>query len=174
MSEETHCFLIKTLLHKIIPEHYLLVCDGKVLFITSYENALKDFLKRHYLPLPLYQTHPVLAWAEEELREYFAGHRKDFTFPFKLSGTPFQQAIYQTLYKRVKYGHTVSYGDLASMAGYPGAARAVGSAMKNNPLPFIIPCHRVIKADGTPGQYGGGAAMKQMLINMERVMNGES
>lgn len=168
MPEETCCFLIKTLLHKTIPEHYLLACDGKMVLITSYEDVLEEFLKNHHLPDPHYQMHPVLAWAEQELREYFEGQRKDFTFPFELSGTPFQKTVYKALYRDVKYGHTVSYGVLASMAGYSGAARAAGSAMKYNPLPFIIPCHRVVKADGNPGQYGGGTDMKQMLLKMEK------
>ncbi|RKY49850.1 MAG: hypothetical protein DRP86_04590, partial [Candidatus Neomarinimicrobiota bacterium] len=146
MSEEKRCFLINTYLHRSIPEHSILASDEKILFITSHKNALENFVRINNLPDPVHEMNPVLGWAERELREYFDGKRKVFSFPFQLSGTHFQQKVYQTLYNRIKYGHTVSYGELASMSGYPHAARAAGSAMKNNPLPFIIPCHRVVKA----------------------------
>lgn len=102
-----------------------------------------------------------------QLREYFAGERKTFDLPMKLQGTDFQVKVWKTLLQ-VPYGSTVTYGDLAAMAGYPRAARAVGSAMRNNPLWLLIPCHRVVGASGLGG-YGGpeGLPIKRQLLLLE-------
>ena len=80
--------------------------------------------------------------------------------------TPFQLKVYAAL-RRVPAGRTVTYGELAKRAGYPGAARAVGSAMKKNRLPIVIPCHRVVKADGLLGQYSAGIRWKRILLEHE-------
>ena len=104
--------------------------------------------------------------------EYFAGQRRAFDVAVELpdSLSSFQRTVLTTLQDDVGYGETVSYGELAEMAGRPGAARAVGSTMARNPVPFLIPCHRVVAANGIGG-YGGGAGggveLKRALLRLE-------
>lgn len=112
---------------------------------------------------------PTSAFAQEvyrQLDEYFQGVRQHFDFPITIQGTAFEQKVYKTL-SNVPYGSTISYQELAFQAGYPRASRAVGSAMKKNKYPLIIPCHRVIKANGSLGFYGGGEQMKAWLLSFE-------
>jgi methylated-DNA-[protein]-cysteine S-methyltransferase len=106
-----------------------------------------------------------------ELDQYFAGRRREFTVPIDLDGVTasFRRRVYETLHHDVPYGETVSYGELAVMAGRPGAARPVGSAMASNPIAVVIPCHRVLAAGGRIGGYGGGLAMKRALLELEGV-----
>ena len=113
---------------------------------------------------------PVLRQAGRELAEYFAGRRQAFEVPLDLSGwPPFTRKILEELCK-VPYGATLTYGELAARAGAPRAARAVGQAMAANPLPIVIPCHRVVAADGRLGGYSGGAGLptKQWLLAFEQ------
>jgi len=110
---------------------------------------------------------PLLEQAEAQLREYFAGERRQFTLPLRPEGTPFQQAVWQAL-GRIPYGATCSYADLARAVGRPNACRAVGNANGHNPLPILIPCHRVIAADGSLGGYTGGLDKKALLLQLER------
>jgi len=106
--------------------------------------------------------------AARELAEYAAGRRRTFTVPVCLDGlTPFRLAVALAL-RQVPYGRTVTYGDLARRAGRPGAARAVGQAMAANPVPILVPCHRVVAAGGLGG-FGGGAALKRRLLALEGV-----
>lgn len=109
-----------------------------------------------------------------ELDEYFAGRRRRFTVPIDLGGVKadFKRRVLETLHRDVPYGETVSYGELAVMAGRPGAARAVGSAMATNPVPVVVPCHRVLAAGGRIGGYGGGLGMKRTLLALEGVTVG--
>jgi methylated-DNA-[protein]-cysteine S-methyltransferase len=102
-----------------------------------------------------------------ELDEYFSGTRRHFDLPldFQLS-TGFRRAVLSQL-PTIGYGHTASYADVAAAAGSPRAVRAVGTACATNPLPVVVPCHRVIRSDGSPGRYLGGAAAKQLLLNLE-------
>jgi methylated-DNA-[protein]-cysteine S-methyltransferase len=109
---------------------------------------------------------PVLKKAVAELKAYLAGKRRKFSIPFKQSGTPFQQAVWKALLK-VPYGRVLSYGDLAREAGYPRAARAVGSAMNRNRLPLIVPCHRVVASNGIGG-FGCGLGWKKRLLALEK------
>lgn len=102
-----------------------------------------------------------------QFEEYFLGTRTCFDLPFLISGTPFQKAVSIEM-SRIPYGETISYSQLAKRAGYPNAQRAVGTACKTNPLPFILPCHRVIKQDGRIGYYGGGEPLKELLIKLEK------
>jgi methylated-DNA-[protein]-cysteine S-methyltransferase len=107
-----------------------------------------------------------------ELDEYFAGRRRRFTMPVDLSGidTGFPRAVYEVLHHDVCFGETVSYGELAEMAGRPGAARAVGNAMSRNPVPIVVPCHRVVAAGGQIGGYGpSGVSTKRFLLALEGV-----
>lgn len=111
----------------------------------------------------------LLAQAQRELDEYGAGQRTRFTLPLDFAwGTPFQQAVWRALYE-VPYGEVISYAELAQRSGRPGAARAVGQANGANPLAPVVPCHRVIAADGTLGGYGGGLPLKARLLALEGI-----
>jgi len=106
--------------------------------------------------------------AERELAEYLAGRRRTFAVRVSLGAlSPFRLAVSRAL-RRVPYGRTVTYGELARRAGRPGAARAVGQAMARNPVPILVPCHRVVAAAGLGG-FGGGAALKRRLLALEGV-----
>lgn len=113
-----------------------------------------------------------------ELREYFAGTRRDFSLPLRAEGTPFQREVWEAL-RRIPCGETRSYAELARELGRPGAARAVGQANGRNPLPIVVPCHRVLAADGGIGGYmgawgtGSGIATKRWLLGHEKMMNAE-
>jgi methylated-DNA-[protein]-cysteine S-methyltransferase len=107
-----------------------------------------------------------------ELDEYFTGRRRRFTMPVDLSGIDagFPRTVYETLRRDVGWGETVSYGELAEMAGRPRAARAVGNAMSRNPVPIVVPCHRVVAAGGRIGGYGpSGVPTKRFLLALEGV-----
>ena len=110
----------------------------------------------------------ILDAAEQEIQEYLAGTRKAFDLPLDFSwGTAFQQSVWRGL-QNIGYGQTVSYGELARRIERPRAARAVGGANHVNPLSIIIPCHRVIAANGSLGGYGGGLWRKQALLDLEQ------
>jgi len=101
-----------------------------------------------------------------QLDEYFAGERKRFQLPLAPDGTPFQLAVLSAL-QEIPYGETVSYADIAERIGKPKAVRAVGAANGRNPLPVVIPCHRVIGANGKLTGFGGGLPTKQALLELE-------
>ncbi len=105
--------------------------------------------------------------AMRQLRKYFAGRRTGFDLPLAPEGTAFQRAVWRQL-QDIPYGETISYGELARRVGNPKASRAVGSANGANPLPIVIPCHRVIAGDGTLGGFGGGLPTKQTLLTLEQ------
>jgi methylated-DNA-[protein]-cysteine S-methyltransferase len=109
----------------------------------------------------------ALALIRAQLTEYFAGERDAFDVPLRLSGTPFQQRVWQEL-TRIPYGTTISYGQLAKRVGRPTASRAVGAANGRNPVSIIVPCHRVIGAGGQLTGYGGGLENKEWLLAWER------
>lgn len=106
--------------------------------------------------------------AKTQLQEYFSGRRKDFDLPLKPSGTAFQQAVWQALCS-IPYGETRSYKDIASQIGNPKACRAVGMANNRNPIAIVVPCHRVIGANGEMVGYAGGLSVKEHLLQLERV-----
>jgi methylated-DNA-[protein]-cysteine S-methyltransferase len=111
--------------------------------------------------------HPVLQAAATQLEEYFAGTRRTFDLQLDLRGTPFQVRTWSAL-AEIPYGTTVSYGEQARRLGVPRAVRAVGAANGSNPLPIVLPCHRVIGANGALTGYGGGLDVKQWLLAHER------
>ena len=98
--------------------------------------------------------------------EYLHGKRTAFTFPIRPAGTPFELAVWQAL-ERIPYGATRTYGEIAHDVGRPGAARAIGQANHKNPIPIVIPCHRVVAAGGKLGGYGGGLNLKRRLLDLE-------
>lgn len=104
--------------------------------------------------------------ARRQLAEYFAGTRREFDLPLDSRGTPFQQEVWAELC-RIPYGQTISYGELARRVGNPAAARAVGLANGRNPLAIIVPCHRVIGANGKLVGFGGGLDRKKILLDLE-------
>jgi O-6-methylguanine DNA methyltransferase len=104
-----------------------------------------------------------------ELKEYFAGRRKEFSFPLDLRGTEFQKRCWQALLN-IPYGTTRSYAEIAREVGSPRSFRAVGQANHHNPVAIVVPCHRVITSDGKLGGYGGGLAMKEKLLRLEGAM----
>ena len=102
----------------------------------------------------------------DQLRQYFAGERRQFTLPLDLRGTPFQLRCWQALLK-IGYGETRTYAQLAQAVGFANGFRAVGAANGANPVSIIVPCHRVIASDGTLGGYGGGLEVKEKLLRLE-------
>jgi len=108
----------------------------------------------------------ILALAADQLREYFAGHRRTFTIPLHPEGTGFQQLVWRALVA-IPYGHTRSYGQVAAAIGRPSASRAVGAANGRNPIAIIVPCHRVIGSNGHLTGYGGGMDAKRWLLAHE-------
>jgi methylated-DNA-[protein]-cysteine S-methyltransferase len=124
-------------------------------FVGNGEPALGDL-----------DSDPVLRAAAEQLAEYFAGRRTRFDLPLAATGTPFQRAVWDAL-QEIPYGRTWSYADLALHIGKPRAVRAVGAANGRNPLPIVVPCHRVVGANGTLTGYGGGLENKRILLDLE-------
>jgi methylated-DNA-[protein]-cysteine S-methyltransferase len=107
-----------------------------------------------------------LALARQQLMEYFAGERQQFDLPLHPHGTPFQLKVWLEL-ARIPYGVTISYGELARRIEQPQAVRAVGAANGRNPLPIVLPCHRVIGSDGSLTGFGGGLPTKRYLLSLE-------
>ena len=103
-----------------------------------------------------------------QLEEYFAGIRRSFDVPLSLKGTEFQKKVWHALME-IPYGHTACYQEVASMIGNANASRAIGNANHHNPVVIIVPCHRVIRADGSIGGYGGGVEQKKYLLNLEGI-----
>ena len=133
-----------------------------------------DVLIGIWLPSPATTTRgdghdapPVLKDTATQLEEYFAGARTEFTVPMELDGTAFQKDVWTEL-TRIPYGKTISYGELARRVGRPKGPRAVGQANGKNPIPIIVPCHRVLASTGIGG-YGGGLPMKRTLLAVEGV-----
>ena len=111
--------------------------------------------------------HPILALAEKELEEYFAGKRSVFSVPLDMRGTPFQKQVWEAL-QDIPFGETRSYGQLANQLGKPSAARAVGAANGRNPVSIIVPCHRVLGSSGKLTGFAGGLDAKTYLLTLER------
>lgn len=148
--------------------------DGVCLLEFSDRRMLEAQLKtlRRRLAAPLVPGRN--RWLERlrrQLDEYFAGRRKDFDLSLVIRGTPFQEQVWRTLLT-IPYGETWSYRDVAARIGQAGATRAVGTANGMNRIAIVIPCHRVVNADGRMGGYGGGVWRKQFLLDLERGQRG--
>jgi O-6-methylguanine DNA methyltransferase len=115
---------------------------------------------------------PLVDKLSQELAEYFAGRRREFSLPLDLRGTDFQRAVWREI-SAIPYGETRTYGGIATSAGNPRAVRAAGTATGNNPVPILIPCHRVIAAQGRLGGFSGGLDAKRRLLALERASTGE-
>jgi methylated-DNA-[protein]-cysteine S-methyltransferase len=125
----------------------------------------KGSMRREPEPDWIFNEKP-LGEARRQLREYFAGKRRAFDLPLNLSGTEFQVSVLRALLE-IPYGETVSYGEIAKRIGRPRAVRAVGAANGRNPLPVVVPCHRVIGSTGDLTGFGGGLDTKEALLRLE-------
>jgi len=132
----------------------------------SFEKSLQ---KRHPGETIKEQATPILKKAVEELEKYFKGELKEFSVPLDLKAPPFYKIALNAV-NQVPYGTTVSYKDIAVKVGNPAATRAVGSANANNPIPIIIPCHRILAHNGDLGGYGGNLQRKAFLLELEGVL----
>jgi len=112
------------------------------------------------------ESNTLLRQAIAQLRAYFAGELRDFDLPLDLQGTDFQKRVWQEL-RNIPYGETRSYSRVASAIGAPKSVRAVGAANGRNPIPIVVPCHRVIGAGGSLVGYGGGLPLKKLLLDLE-------
>jgi len=128
----------------------------------GWEEALARTFGVRVLQSPLNEV-------RRELDEYFAGSRRTFDLPLDLRVAPFNEAVLREL-ARVPYGHTDTYGGLAAKAGRPKAARAVGTVMNRNPIPIVLPCHRIVGATGALTGYAGGLERKRILLQLEGAM----
>ena len=127
-----------------------------------------------YSPVPMIAERetPLLREVRGQLEAYFAGKLRQFDLPLQPQGTPFRLRVWEQL-RQIPYGQVISYGELARRVGQPGASRAVGGANRHNPIPIIVPCHRVIAAGGTLGGYSGNcegsAQIKRALLKLEGI-----
>ncbi len=128
---------------------------------------MQDFLETHVPERRCVDDVGPNKAAIEQVFEYLASERTHFDIPLDLRGTPFQRAVWDVLLK-IPYGESCSYAEVARAIGRPTAQRAVGSANNANPVSLVVPCHRVIAADGSLGGYGGGQELKARLLAMER------
>jgi O-6-methylguanine DNA methyltransferase len=109
---------------------------------------------------------PSVVDSLQQIEDFFAGRPTAFDCPLDMAGTPFQLRVWEAL-KQIPYGQTMTYGQLAAKLGRPNAARAVGGACGANPIPIVVPCHRVLASNGGLGGYGGGLEWKQWLLDLE-------
>ena len=140
------------------------------MLLAADEQGLRqiDFVRGKSRPDPSWrQDRTALQETIRQLRSYFAGELEDFDLPLVPNGTPFQLAVWKQLC-HIPYGATISYGELARRIGNPNASRAVGLANGSNPIPIVIPCHRVIGSNGKLTGYGGGLPIKEKLLALER------
>lgn len=140
----------------------LLAGDDDALSLVSFPAGS---MRRDPEPDWIYNEKPFVA-ARRQLTEYFAGERREFDLPLKLSGTEFQMSVLEAL-QQIPYGETTSYAEIAERVGRPKAVRAVGAANGRNPIPIIVPCHRVIGSHGELTGFGGGLDTKKALLKLE-------
>lgn len=148
---------------------YLAICDDKLCGLSLGRGAKDKLLEQ----LPSMNPEAEIKASKsafkiiiKQLNEYFTGQRTEFELPLLLEGTVFRKSVWNEL-TRIPYGKTISYGDLANRLEKPGGMRAVGAANGQNPIPIIVPCHRVIAYDGSLGGYTGGLEIKHKLLELE-------
>ncbi|AIF42652.1 methylated-DNA--[protein]-cysteine S-methyltransferase [Virgibacillus sp. SK37] len=151
----------------------LLLSDGEAIVRIEYgsladlERRLSTWAKK-FMGDPYFVHQPeLIAPAKEELEAYFKHQKQTFTIPFKFYGTSFQQKVWQALYDRIEYKETKTYKEIAEIIGNPKAVRAVGGAVNKNPFSIVVPCHRVIGANGKLVGYNGGLDKKEYLLKHE-------
>jgi methylated-DNA-[protein]-cysteine S-methyltransferase len=144
------------------------VVDGLTLRLVANDSGLRSIEFEPWRRLQGYRpgTHPVATEAVRQLRAYFAGELRRFDLPLDMQGTDFQLRVWREL-EAIPFGETRSYSQIAAAIGAPRAVRAVGAANGANPIPIVVPCHRVIGAGGTLVGYGGGLPLKKRLLELE-------
>lgn len=147
------------------------ICRAKTpigMFTAMYEDGVirRVFFPDEPLPKSAIKIDDTLGFSAQ-MDEYFCGKRREFSLPIFIPGTQFVQDVYRAAL-RIPYGETASYSDVAFAAGYPRAMRAVGTAMRNIPLPILIPCHRVVHKSAKKSAYRGGLDSKSYLLNLEQ------
>jgi len=165
--------LVFTFVDTILGKGTLVSSNQGLCYFSFYHDltGVKRWLSAHFPKnngLTMAPVFPCLVDATRQLNEYLAGQRHDFTFPLDLKGTGFQIGAWQALLG-VPYGATTTYSELAMAIGRPRAARAIGNAMRANPVPVFVPCHRVLPANNSLGGYGGGQELKRWLLQLEGV-----
>ena len=140
-----------------------LIADGEALVAVRFEN--EEGSPRSSEPAERGGC-PLLTDAARQIGEYLRGERRDFDVPIRLEGTDFQLLVWNTL-RTIPYGETRTYAEIAARIDRPKAVRAVGGANHRNPLPLLVPCHRVVGADGTLVGFGGGLEVKRRLLEIE-------
>ena len=145
--------------------------QGRMLLVATDKGLCGAYFKgQKYFPATRdgkrAPNHALLRQAKRELREYFSGKRKRFDVPLAPEGTPFQQAVWKAI-AAVRFGNTISYGELARRARHAGSARAAGAATGRNPLGIIVPCHRILGSNGSLTGYAGGLSRKRALLALE-------
>ncbi len=143
----------------------IVVSDNGVRYVMFENDAHPKPL--HGLNIHVETSHPILDDALEQLSEYFDGSRVQFDLPLDLHGTDFQVAAWKSL-ARIPFGRTWSYGEQAASIGRPTAVRAIGGANGRNPIAVVLPCHRVVGANGALTGFGGGIEVKKWLLNHEK------
>jgi methylated-DNA-[protein]-cysteine S-methyltransferase len=138
----------------------------RVAYAIEDHDRVLDTLSQRISPRVL-RAPKRLDAAARELDEYFGGQRHDFDLPLDLSMSKGFRLLVQRSLPQIGYGQTRTYGQVAQLVGNPKAVRAVGTACATNPLPLVVPCHRVLKSDGTPGEYVGGREAKVTLLGLE-------
>lgn len=136
---------------------------------TRARPKLERWLERFYDAVEVYPAEAGHELYRRQLEEYFDGRRRIFELPLDLRGTRFQRDVWNAV-AAIPYGHTASYGQIARLIGRPDASRAVGAANGQNPVPIVVPCHRVIGANGSLTGYGGGLPLKRRLLALEGLL----
>ena len=147
------------------------VVDGVDLRLVASASGIRaiEFDAGPVPECPRNDRNPLLLEAARQLRAYFAGRLRDFCLPLDIEGTDFQKRVWRQV-AAIPYGETRSYLQISTALGSPGAVRAVGAANGANPVPIVVPCHRVIGAKGKLVGYGGGLALKRRLLELEGAM----
>ncbi|MDY0116600.1 MAG: methylated-DNA--[protein]-cysteine S-methyltransferase [Sulfurimonadaceae bacterium] len=160
-----------TLVPTVLGDMFVACTENKILLLCSYDtkyiNQQLHSLKKLYNAEIIEQKNDVAVALQKELDEYFEGKRRGFSVALELNGTPFEQECYKTLLN-IPYGKTISYKEEAQMIGNPKAYRAVANANAHNRLEILVPCHRVIQANGKLGGYSGGIEKKIFLLDLEK------
>jgi methylated-DNA-[protein]-cysteine S-methyltransferase len=149
---------------------YLAICEDKLCALSLGQEAKEKLFEQLVSMNPeaeIKESQSAFKIIIKQLNEYFTGQRTEFEIPLLFEGTDFQKSVWSELI-RIPYGKTISYGDLANRIDKPGGMRAVGAANGQNPIPIIVPCHRVIAADGSLGGYTGGLEIKHKLLDLEQ------
>jgi len=149
---------------------YLDTPIGQLRLLSNGEKLLRIEFEGQHGSDGVRRADPVLEAARRQLREYFAGRRKRFELPLAVQGTDFQRRVWKSL-RQIPFGELRSYRDIADAIGNRKAVRAVGGANGRNPVPIVVPCHRVIGGDGGLTGFGGGLATKRALLDLEGALS---